>query len=166
MPPTPEEQKGIDGLEVDGSQMSPVTEMLSMASAATSMDPLLVSLKAVEPGKYPFYGSVVLAPAMPLSAALTDSTVAVGDDLLLRLHLKVGDSIKLGTETFRIAAVVEDEPDRLSGIVCGGAEGVDLAGGVGEDGVAGAGVSGDAEVFFKLPPARVGRRCRMRRWRS
>jgi len=70
------------------------------------MDPLLVSLKAVDPEKYPFYGAVVLAPSIPLTQALTDSTVAVGDDLLLRLHLKVGDSIKLGTETFKIAAAV------------------------------------------------------------
>ena len=108
-------RRGLTRCGRTGNDESPVTEMLSMASAATSMDPLLVSLKAVEPGKYPFYGSVVLAPAMPLSAALTDTTVAVGDDLLLRLHLKVGDSIKLGTEAFRIASVVEDEPDRLSG---------------------------------------------------
>ena len=134
-----------------------MTEMLSMASAATSMDPLLVSLKAVEPGKYPFYGTVVLAPAMPLSAALTDTTVAVGDDLLLRLHLKVGDSIKLGTEMFRISAVVVDEPDRLSGIVCGGAAGVDLAGGAGQDGVGGAGVAGDAAIFVQAAAGAGGK---------
>ena len=73
-------------------QDSPVTEMLSMASATTSMDPLLVSVKAVEADKYPFYGAVVLEPKMPLTQALTDTSVAVGDDLLLRLHLKIGDS--------------------------------------------------------------------------
>ena len=120
MPPTPNELAGIEALRAEGNDESPVTELLSMASASTAMDPLLVSVKAVDPAKYPFYGAVVLAPAMPLTQALTDTTVAVGDDLLLRLHLKVGDSIKLGTEVFRIAAVVEDEPDRLSGSFAAG----------------------------------------------
>ena len=91
-----------------------------MASSSTSMDPLLVAVKAVDPAKYPFYGDVVLEPAMPIGQALTDSTVAVGDDLLLRLHLKVGDSIKLGNSVFRIAAVVMDEPDRLTGSFAAG----------------------------------------------
>lgn len=100
--------------------VTPVTEMLSMASASNSMDPLLVSLKAVDPARYPFYGAVVLSPAMPLTQALTDTSVVVGDDLLLRLHLHVGDAIKLNDRTYRIAAVVEDEPDRLSGSFAAG----------------------------------------------
>src|SRR5579875_1302117 len=102
------------------AQTTPVTEMLSMASSSTSLDPLLVSLKAVDPARYPFYGSVVLSPAMPIAQALTDSSVAVGDDLLLRLHLHLGDSIRLNNRLFRIAAVVEDEPDRLSGSFAAG----------------------------------------------
>jgi putative ABC transport system permease protein len=157
MPPTPEEQKGIDALEVDGSQESPVTELLSMASASTSMDPLLVSVKAVEPGKYPFYGSVVLAPAMPLSAALTDSTVAVGDDLLLRLHLKVGDSIKLGTETFRIASVVEDEPDRLSGSFAAGPRVLISQHALDATGLVAPGSRVTRRYLFKLPAAKGGK---------
>ena len=95
-PPTPVSRRADE--DCQGVDATPVTEMLSMASSTTSLDPLLVSVKAVDPAKYPFYGDVVLEPAMPLTQALTDSTVAVGDDLLLRLHLKVGDSIKLGTD--------------------------------------------------------------------
>ena len=52
--PTPEEQKGMDALDADGVERTTVTEMLSMASSTTSLDPLLVSLKAVDPAKYPF----------------------------------------------------------------------------------------------------------------
>lgn len=116
--PTPAEQAALDKLpDLNRTQ---VTEMLSMASSSTSLDPLLVSLKAVDPTKYPFYGDVVLQPAMPLQQALTDTTVAVGDDLLLRLHLKLGDSIKLGDSTFRIATIVMDEPDRLTGTFAAG----------------------------------------------
>ena len=116
--PTPTEQAALE--KIQGLDATPVTEMLSMASSTTSLDPLLVALKAVDPAKYPFYGDVVLEPAIPLREALTDSTVAVGDDLLLRLHLKLGDSIKLGNSAFRIASVVTDEPDRLTGSFAAG----------------------------------------------
>src|ERR1700744_515546 len=111
--PTPAEQSALD--KIQDVDATPVTEMLSMASSTTSLDPLLVAVKAVDPEKDPFYGDVVLEPAIPLREALTNSTVAVGDDLLLRLHVKAGDSIKLGNSVFRIAAVVTDEPDRLTG---------------------------------------------------
>ena len=157
LPPTPDEARGLAALEADGTEESPVTEMLSMASAATSMDPLLVSLKAVEAGKYPFYGVVVLAPAMPLSAALTDTTVAVGDDLLLRLHLKVGDSIKLGTETFRIAAAVEDEPDRLSGTFAAGPRVLISQAALAKTGLVAPGSRVTRRYLFKLPPAAGGK---------
>jgi len=156
MPPTPEEQKGIDALGADGSSESAVTEMLSMASATTSLDPLLVSVKAVEPGKYPFYGSVVLAPAMPLTRALTDTTVAVGDDLLLRLHLKLGDTIKLGTETFKIVAVVEDEPDRLSGMFAAGPRLLISQEALAKTGLVVPGSRVTRRYLFKLPAAKGG----------
>ncbi len=134
-----------------------MTEMLSMASAATSMDPLLVSVKAVEPEKYPFYGSVVLAPAIPLRSALTDSTVAVGDDLLLRLKLKVGDSIKLGTQVFRIASVVEDEPDRLSGMFAAGPRVLISQRALEMTGLVAPGSRVTRRYLFKLPPPEGGK---------
>ena len=157
MPPTPDEQAGLDKLRADGNDETPVTEMLSMASASTSMDPLLVSVKAVEPGKYPFYGSVVLDPASSLSEVLTDSTVAVGDDLLLRLHLKIGDSIKLGTRQFRIAAVVEDEPDRLSGTFAAGPRVLISQQALASTGLVVPGSRVTRRYLFKLPPAKPGR---------
>ena len=45
---------------------------------------------------------------------LTDSTVVVADDLLIRLHTQVGASLKIGDSTFRIAAILVREPDRMS----------------------------------------------------
>jgi putative ABC transport system permease protein len=156
-PPTPDQQAGIDELQTEGNDESPVTELLSMASSTTSLDPLLVSLKAVDPAKYPFYGSVVLAPAIPLTAALTDSTVAVGDDLLLRLHLHVGDSIKLGTERFRIAAAVEDEPDRLSGSFAAGPRVLISQKALAGTGLVAPGSRVTRRYLFKLPAAKPGR---------
>ncbi len=45
---------------------------------------------------------------------LTDSTVVVAEDLLIRLHTQVGASLKIGDNTFRIAAILVREPDRMS----------------------------------------------------
>src|ERR1700722_15938794 len=61
--PTLDQQKGIDDLRSTGNDEATATETLSMASSPPSPDPLLVSLKAVDPAKYPFYGDVVLDPA-------------------------------------------------------------------------------------------------------
>ncbi|MFC6647062.1 ABC transporter permease [Granulicella cerasi] len=104
----------------NGVEQTDVTELLSMASSTASFDPLLVALKAVDPAKYPFYGRVELSPNLSLSSALTQDTVAVADDLLIRLHLHVGDSIRLGNHNYRIAATVQQEPDRLSGMFAAG----------------------------------------------
>jgi putative ABC transport system permease protein len=112
--PTPGELDGLAQIEHEGTQVTPVTELMSMASAPATMDPLLVSVKAIDPTKFPFYGTVDLAPAQSLQAALYPDTVAVGDDLLLRLHLNIGDQLKLGNQLYRITATVENEPDRLS----------------------------------------------------
>ena len=113
--PTASEQQALDVLAADGVRTTTVTEMLAMASAPSSPDPVLVSLKAVDPGSYPFYGRVGLAPAIPLNQALDPQSIAVGDDLLFRLNVRVGDSIKLGRSSFRISSTITDEPDRLSG---------------------------------------------------
>lgn len=120
-PLTPQETSSLDALSMQpGVERTDVTELLSMASAAGSQDPLLVALKAVDPQRYPFYGRVVLAPAMPLAQALGGENVVVADDLLLRLHLHLGDSIRLGNSTLRIVATVVEEPDRLSGMFAAG----------------------------------------------
>lgn len=154
--PTPDQQKGIEDLRAAGNDEVTVTETLSMASSATSLDPLLVSLKAVDPAKYPFYGDVVLDPAMPLSRALTNNSVAVGDDLLLRLHLKIGDSIKLGTQLFRIAAVVVDEPDRLSGSFAAGPRILLSNEALDSTGLLAPGSRATRRYLFKLPPPKPG----------
>ena len=112
--PTPAELKGLDEIEQEGIRLTPVTELLSMASNARNLDPLLVSLKAVDPNLYPFYGTVELDPAGSLKSVLDVNSVVVADDLLVRLKMHVGDNLKLGNKQFRIASIVTNEPDRLS----------------------------------------------------
>ena len=112
--PTAQENAALDNLHnVDRTL---IFETFSMASTTQpDVTPLLVSIKAVDPAKYPYYGEVKLNPPMPLAAALTPDSVAVGEDLLIRLHLKVGDTIRVGGQDYRVAAAVESEPDRMSG---------------------------------------------------
>lgn len=152
--PTPAEQSALD--KIQGLDATPVVEMLSMASSTVSLDPLLVSVKAVDPAKYPFYGDVTLEPAVPLRAALTDSTVAVGDDLLLRLHIKKGDSIKLGNSVFRIAAVVTDEPDRLTGSFAAGPRVLISEHALESTGLLAPGTRATRRLLFKLQPTASG----------
>jgi len=75
--PTPAELQGLDQIQREGVQITPVTELLSMASSPITFDPLLISLKAVDPAKYPFYGTVDLDPATSLTSVLTADTVVV-----------------------------------------------------------------------------------------
>ena len=153
---TPDEVNGLDAITDSGVKLTPVTELLSMASAAKSMDPLLVSLKAVDPEQYPFYGDVDLQPAVGLKKALSADSVAVGDDLLLRLNLHVGDQIKVGGKLFTIAAVVENEPDRLSGSFAAGPRVLMSQDALDATGLLQPGSHATQRLLFKLPAGTQG----------
>ncbi len=112
--PTDAERAAVDALHAQSIRTTWVTEMVSMASVAPDPVPLLVSLKVVDPAEYPYYGSAELDPAQSLASALTDNSVVVADEFLIRLHARVGDTVKLGSQLFRIAAVLRQEPDRIS----------------------------------------------------
>src|SRR6202789_319869 len=154
--PTPEQQKGLDEIAASGVEITPVTELLSMASSAKTLDPLLVSLKAVDPAMYPFYGDVEVAPATPLRTTLTPETVVVADDLLVRLNLKVGDQLKVGTQLFRIASVVVNEPDRLSSSFAAGPRVLISREGLETSGLLAPGSHAGQRYLFKVPRPRSG----------
>ena len=155
--PTPTESRGLIEMERQtGVRVTPVTEMLSMASNPRTMDPLLVSLKAVDPAAYPFYGKVELQPnGGSLSTFLKDDTVVVASDLLLRLHLAVGDSLRLGDRSFRIAAVVVNEPDRLTGSFAAGPRVLISQRGVELSGLLAQGSRAGQRFLFKVPTRRA-----------
>ncbi len=118
--PDAKQAKALQDLQTGGVRITPVTEMAGMATAYNSLDPLLVAIKAIDSSEYPYYGSVVLQPALPLRQTVGGENVAVGEDLLIRLHLHVGDRIQLGDAVLRIAAIALSEPDRLSGSFAAG----------------------------------------------
>jgi putative ABC transport system permease protein len=155
--PTAQQQKSLDQIRSTGVQSTIVTEMLSMASSITSPDPVLVSLKAVDPTVYPFYGEVELDPSGGLQSALGPNTVAVGEDLLLRLNLRVGDSLKVGGKTFRIAATVVNEPDRLSGNFAAGPRVLISREALATTGLLAPGSHATERYLFKVPKPSDGR---------
>lgn len=120
--PNPDQTAQLDALAARGVERTLITETVSMASpspgdAGTPADaaPVLISIKAVDPSKYPYYGEVKLNPPMSLTQALTPDSVVAGDDLLIRVGVKVGQKIRVGGQDFTVAAAVLSEPDRLSG---------------------------------------------------
>lgn len=115
--PTDEEKGKIAAIERQGSggiRSTWVTETISMASVPPDPVPLLVSLKAVDPGEYPYYGTAELEPAMRLEQALEGDSAVVAEEFLIRLNAQVGQTLRLGGRNFRIAAVLKQEPDRIS----------------------------------------------------
>src|SRR5579864_3862920 len=80
--PTTEQNAEMDDLARLGVRRTWITETLTMATRDESKPPMLVSVKAVDPTVYPFYGEIRLEPPVALSRALTSDTVAVSDDIL------------------------------------------------------------------------------------
>ena len=112
--PTADERAKVETLKGQGIRATWVTETISMASVPPDPVPILVSLKAVDPAEYPYYGKAELDPAMGLATALQGNSVVVADEFLIRLKAKVGDTLRLGGHNFRIAARLVEEPDRIT----------------------------------------------------
>ena len=114
--PTADDDRKIDAIKqtIPGSRSTWVTETLSMASVPPDPVPLLVALKAVDPAEYPYYGKAVLEPEMSLQQALDGDSAVVADEFLIRLNAHVGQTLRLGGRTFKIAGVLRQEPDRIS----------------------------------------------------
>jgi putative ABC transport system permease protein len=102
-------------LERQGVRRTWVTETVTMMGHERASYPVLVSVKAVDPAVYPFYGDLQLEPPAQLAAVLQPDKIAVSEDLLIRLDIKRGDTVKLGAAEFTITAVVLTEPDRMTG---------------------------------------------------
>ena len=75
---------------------------------------VLVSLKAVDPAEYPYYGTVVLASGKSLRDVLHDNTAVVSEEFLLRDHSHVGDTLHVGNQILHDRRCMRSEPDRIS----------------------------------------------------
>jgi putative ABC transport system permease protein len=110
MQPSAQEMSFLESLRAEGIESTRVTETVSMASAGQGA-PVLVSVKGADLSQYPFYGLLELEPA---GTRLDAASVAVSDDLLLRMKIKPGDGLTIGNRQFRIAARITREPDRMT----------------------------------------------------
>ena len=149
--PTLVQTEGLNAVGYQGIRITPVTELLSMAAAERTAAPQLVSVKAVDPSAYPFYGTVQLEPAGPLANVLNANTIVVAPELLTRMALRVGDQLKIGTKPFTIAALVINEPDRLSGGFIDGPRVLMSRQGLTESGLLIPGTHADQRYLFKFP---------------
>jgi putative ABC transport system permease protein len=100
-------------LAAQGGRVSAIVRLRSLL-VAPSGDRMLVEVKAVD-GAYPLVGAATLAPAAPLQADLRNGLVA--DPLILqRLGLHPGDTVRLGSASFRLVAALQSEPDHAAGL--------------------------------------------------
>ncbi len=158
LPAAPEQIANLDQLVASGVEHTLIMETVSMGSSAMvpidseAATPALMSIKAVDPAQYPYYGTVRLNPPMALKDALENDTVAVASDVLIRLDVKVGDKLHIGRQTMRIAATVVSEPDRMSGTLNVGLRVMMSREAFERTGLMGFGSRGAYRYLFKLAP--------------
>src|SRR5581483_10380439 len=138
-------------LEARGVRVTRITTTLTMASAPGQGAPAMISVKAVDPAAYPFYGELKLRPAVALRSVLNDSTVAVNADVIARMHVAMGDTLRIGGQQFRIAAVLVSEPDRLMSNMNLGLRVLMTRGGLDRTGLIAPGSRAPQRYLFKLP---------------
>ena len=149
--PTPEQDAVLNGLLQRGVRRTWITETVTMASSEHAPDPVLISVKAVDPHAYPYYGTVKLEPDRPFRDALDAQSVVVSDDLLLRLNVKTGDTLRIGGQNFRIAGVVASEPDRMTGTLNVGPRVMISREGLDRTGLISLGSRASERYLFRLP---------------
>ena len=102
----------------DRGRVSHFISMRAMVYARDNQSRQLVELKAVD-DRWPLFGAAKFIPNQALADVLAceDDGIcgaAAEQTLIDRLHVQRGDLIKLGNATFRMMAVLDKEPDRVS----------------------------------------------------
>ena len=151
--PNAGDDKKIGAFEekIPGSRSTWVTETLSMASVPPDPVPILVALKAVDPAEYPYYGKAHLEPDMSLQQALDGDSAVVADEFLVRLDAHVGQTLRLGGRSFKIAAVLRQEPDRISAGAGMGPRVMISSAALARTGILGPGSRASHRLLLKLP---------------
>lgn len=155
-PYTDQQLAALTRLRSEGVECTLTTETVSMASTATSPGPVLVSLKAVDPSQYPYYGTVRLASGKSLRNALQDKKAVVSEEFLLRMHSHVGDILHLGNQHFVIADILRSEPDRISSSFSIGPRVMISQAALPSTGLVRPGSRASERMLFRLPPRGSG----------
>lgn len=148
--PNDAQKQYLQSLEARGGRYTHITETLTMANTAAHPEPLMVSVKAVDPEAYPFYGKLKLDPPSP-RIALDANSVGVAEDVLVRLNARRGDILKLGGQDFTITTIILSEPDRMSGSMNVGLRVMVSRQGLERTGLIRIGSRASNRFLFKLP---------------
>ena len=93
----------LDLLDSIPGEQSRAQELMSMAYFPSAAESAFVNVKAIT-GNFPFYGKMKTDPENATNIYRGGKKALVGESLMQQLELQVGDNIKLGEETFVIAA--------------------------------------------------------------
>ncbi len=111
---TPDQREWLE----DKSDISRIVYLRSMARSTDGDRRSLVEMKMVDDA-YPLYGALETKPALPPSKLFEkrgDRWGAAADSALLRrLGIDIGGAIRIGDAAYEIRAVIDREPDRVSG---------------------------------------------------
>ncbi|MEM8872463.1 MAG: ABC transporter permease, partial [Pseudomonadota bacterium] len=137
--------------------VSEVVDFRSMAVVreGDQTERALTQVKGVD-AAYPLYGSVGLEPQIPLAEALAGSEGLPGlvaeRVLVDRLGLSPGDTLSLGTQAFRLMAVLTREPDGVTSSFALGPRIIVRTEDLADSGLITAGTLFDTAYRLKLPP--------------
>lgn len=109
----PEPIRPVWQSRIQGLRQTSVTLFSSMAQANQQF--ILVNVKAVGAG-YPLRGQLTLAPAHVAQQPPARGTVWVEPRLIDVLGLRLGDALQVGDARLRVAAVVQRDPNRETGL--------------------------------------------------
>jgi putative ABC transport system permease protein len=88
-----------------------VSATVRLRAMAIGEDSLLAELKAID-DVYPHYGALTLRESGIVKAP-AKGEIYVGPTLSERLEIKTGGTVRFGEATFKVAGIIDEEPDRL-----------------------------------------------------
>ncbi len=110
-------EEQLEQLVSDASEVAEFVELSTLFRTADAKNSILVSLKAVD-STYPLYGEVKIRGGGTLAQSIAWNSSAWGalvDPFLVESgRAEIGDLIEFGANTFTVAGVIEDEPDRIA----------------------------------------------------
>lgn len=102
-----------DWIQAHGGSITDTVEMRVMLINPETQDAGLIELKAAA-GEYPLYGRMETKPKGKFHDLLKGGLV-LDPNLGERLNVSLGDNVQLGEKIFKVAAWIENEPDRAGG---------------------------------------------------
>ncbi len=109
---SPAAQAVLDSLHRSGIGVARSTNFPSMGFVPRSGGTRLVQVRAVSPS-YPWYGTIVTAPAPAWRSLQAGRNVVVDPSLLVSLEARLGDTLRLGNSSFVITGTLESVPGEV-----------------------------------------------------